>query len=99
MSGTEDVYRTNDGNALFTFRFINQGNGTWRADIQRQPSYAGRANDLHTTHRLPSETALTGYQVCYAEPPRSFATARKHAEAWAEGSWAWIRKGTREYGF
>ena len=98
-SSVEDVYRTNDGRAYFRFRFVEEGGGAWRADIQDQPSYGGRASDLHSSHRLPSSSAGTGHKICYANPPRSLRDAQKWAETWAEATWTWINEGRRVKGF
>lgn len=95
----EDVYRTNDGGAHFCFRFVEEGNGNWRADIQSQPSYGSRSSGLHDSHRLPSITAKTRHQICYGTTPRSLRDAQKWAEAWAEATWTWIRDGRRVKNF
>lgn len=95
----EDVYRTNDGRAHFKFRFVEESGGTWRADIQDQPSYGARASDLHSSHRLPSDTAGTGHKICYASAPSSLRDAQKWAETWSEATWTWINDGRRVKGF
>lgn len=96
---TEDIYRTNDGRAFFRFRFVPETGGAWRADIQEQPSYGSRASDLHSSHRLSSGSAGTGYKICYASSPKSLRDAQKFAETWAEATWVWIKDGRRVKGF
>jgi hypothetical protein len=92
----QDVYRTRDGRACFTFRFVNVGSH-YEIDIAEMPSYSsyGRNNDLHHTHRLPSDRG--GYKVCIGNENSvtSLDKARKWAGNWSEETWKYLRTGER----
>ena len=91
-----DVYRTNDGNACFTFHFIDVGTH-YEIDIVKQPSYGSRATDMHSTHRLPSDRSdASGYRICLGDDSQanSLDNARRWAAAWAEGTWTYIHTGS-----
>ena len=83
-------YRTSDGAADYAFIFEEQRDGTWRAYIQRQPAYRGRATDAHSTHRLSDGDRK---YVCWTESLRSLAAAKQVAAAWADGTQKYIRTG------
>ena len=85
-------YRTKDGQADYGFSIERQGDGSWRAYIERQPSYQGRADDAHSTHRLSDN----GRQfVCWDKPLRSEADAKTVCALWADATQQYIRNGTR----
>ena len=88
----QDIYRTNDGKAFFTFRFEKVGS-IYEIDIVSMPDYRSRAADAHSTHRLPSIRG--GYRICLADESQSnsLEKARKWAEAWAERTWKYIENG------
>lgn len=75
-------YRTACGEADFTFSFEEQPGGSWLPIIISQPSYNGRPEDAHSTHRLASaDGRLT---VCWTEPIYSLEDAKKVAALWAD---------------
>jgi hypothetical protein len=88
----EDVYRTRDGRAHFTFQFHEVG-GHYEVDIVDMPSYGGRDSSLHNTHRLPSDRG--GYKVCIGgeSSVRSLEQARRWAKSWSEETWKYIKHG------
>jgi hypothetical protein len=85
-------YRTSDGAADYHFSIEEQSNGTWRAYIDDQPSYRGRATDAHSTHRL-SDGARQ--YVCWTSPLSTFAEAKQVAARWADKTQDYIRTGNR----
>ncbi len=85
-------YRTKDGQADFAFNVERKSDGTWRPYIERQPSYQGRADDSHATHRLSDGNRK---YVCWSEPLRSEAAAKSAAALWADATQHYIRNGTR----
>lgn len=88
----KDVYRTKDGRAYFEFGFAQVGSRV-EIDILDSPSYGGRADDVHTTHRLKSERG--GYKICFGDPSVShdISSAKKWAAMWAELTWKYITSG------
>src|SRR4051794_16124469 len=48
---TTVFYRTQDGGCDYQFAFVNTG-GAWKIYILSQPSYQGRQESAHSTHRL-----------------------------------------------
>ena len=87
-----DSYRTNDGKAIFQFRFVYVGS-YYEIDIIESPSYADRASGPHDTHRLSSDRG--GYRICVGDnyAVDSLSIARRVAAAWAEQSWRYIKTG------
>jgi hypothetical protein len=83
-------YRTSDGSADYLFSFELQSDGTWRAYIERQPSYQGRATDAHSTHRL---SAGNRQFICWTHPLRSLEEAKQVAALWADKTQQYIRTG------
>lgn len=88
----KDVYRTKDGRAYFEFGFAQVGSRV-EIDILDSPSYGGRTEDVHTTHRLKSERG--GYKICFGDPSISndISSAKKWAAMWAELTWKYITTG------
>ena len=85
-------YRTRDGVADYLFIFEEQRDGTWRAYIEQQPSYRGRASDAHSTHRLSDGSRK---YVCWTESLQSLEEAKRIAALWADKTQEYIRTGTR----
>jgi len=58
------------------------------------PSYAGRASDLHSTHRVPSGRG--GYKICLGNPGilQDLNSAKRWAAIWSEHTYRYIRYGT-----
>lgn len=85
-------YRTRDGLGHFTFAFYPTGEAV-EIDILDMPSYRNRSEDLHDTHRIPSERG--GFRICFGNPSIvcDEQTARKWARQWAELTWRYIRTG------
>lgn len=95
MGGSDmDVmyYRTQDGLADYGFSFEPQPDGTWRAYVERQPSYGTRSTDAHSTHRL---SAGGRKFVCWTTAFRTEAEARAVAQRWADSTQRYIRFGER----
>ena len=99
MASTTDTYRTRDGRAYFKFRFVPQGFffTHWEIDILAMPSYGGRSEGLHETHRLPSDRSDCRYRVCIGDESSvsSLSDARRWAGSWAEETWKYIQWGER----
>jgi len=85
-------YRTKDGQADYSFNIERQRDGTWRPYIERQPSYQGRADDGHVTHRLSDGPRK---YVCWDAPLRTEAEAKSVAALWADMTQKYIRTGSR----
>lgn len=68
-----------------------QVNGSWRAYIVRQPSYQGRSESLHDTHRLRDGSRLF---VCWTRPVLTFKDSVAIARLWCEKTDAYIHDGT-----
>lgn len=84
-------YRTKDGLADYGFSFERQSDGSWRAYIVSMPSYGWRDTSLHITHRLRDSDDR--YYVCWSQPLRSEADARKVAALWADLTQEYIKTG------
>ena len=85
-------YRTKDGHADYRFSFEEQHDRNWRAYIVCQPSYMGREDDAHSTHRW-SDGARK--YVCWTIPLRSLAQAKQVAALWADCTQKYIRTGVK----
>lgn len=85
-------YRTRDGQADYRFGFQQFNDETWRVYILEQPSYRGRNDSAHVTHRLSDSG---GRFICWNSPIRSFEEAKRVAAAWADLTQKYIRDGTR----
>ncbi len=83
-------YRTQDGAKDYAFSFEQQSNGIWRAYIDSQPSYQGRATDAHSTHRLSDGNRK---YVCWTTALNSLAEAKQVASLWADTTQRYIRTG------
>lgn len=83
-------YRTRDGRADYQFSFEQQRDGTWKPFILSQPSYQGREDDAHSTHRLSD-----GHRkyVCWTDPLQTLAQAKQVAAMWADATQEYIRTG------
>ena len=86
-------YRTEDGLADYFFSFERQRDGSYRAYIVSQPSYRGRSDDMHSTHRLRDSGGRP--YVCWTRPLRSEQDAREVAALWADCTQEYIRSGRR----
>lgn len=94
MSSSEiQIYRTKDGQADYKFKFETMPDGTERAYILQQPSYRGRAEGAHETHRYGLDTG-TPY-ICYDPMPRSRKDSKAIAAAWSDSTQAYISTGRR----
>jgi hypothetical protein len=90
MRSYRTSYRTKDRNADYTFLFEEQTDGSWRAYIERQPSYRGRATDAHSTHRLSDGNRQ---YVCWTSSLDSLEDAKQVAALWADKTQDYIRTG------
>ena len=86
------LYRTKDGRADYGFSVERQGDGTYRAYITSQPSYSGRSEDPHPTHRNSDGSRK---YVCWTHELQSEAEARQVAAKWADATQEYIRTGRR----
>ena len=70
------MYRTKDGTGIYQFGYIeNPDDGTFEIDIQRQPSYNGRYDGGHVTHRLSSDRGGNKICVTVGKEPRDIEAA------------------------
>jgi hypothetical protein len=91
MRKHRSYYRSSDGASDYQFTFEEQSNGTWRAYIDEQPSYRGRATDSRSTHRL----SKGGRQyVCWTKSLRTLDEAKSVAALWADKTQQYIRTGS-----
>lgn len=87
--GAETDYYSRDGTAVYRFRFVEDA-GSWRAYIVRQPSYGGRPEGPHESHRLGHGA---NRWVCWAPEPTSRAGITEAARLWADGTQLYIATG------
>ncbi len=90
MKILESHYRTSDGLADYKFSFEEQRNGTWKAYIERQPSYHGRSANSQLTHRLSDGNRK---HICWDKPLRSLSDAKGVAATWADKTQEYIKTG------
>lgn len=90
MSIYRTYYRTTDGRADYYFSFEELSDGTWRAYIEGQPSYQGRSDGAHSTHRL---TEGDRKYVCWTRELYSLEEAKQVAALWANKTQEYIRTG------
>ncbi|GHU30478.1 hypothetical protein AGMMS50256_17480 [Betaproteobacteria bacterium] len=88
------IYRTQDGQADYSFSFEPQSNGEIYIYIFKQPSYQGRNEDAHATHRYTDSRDGRKY-ICREPQPRTESDARKVAAAWADLTQEYIRSGKK----
>jgi len=93
MKKTIKYYRTRDGCADYKFRFERMSRKSWRVYIESQPSYNGRAEGDHATHRI--STFWKGKYICWTTPLRSFEEAQQVSALWADKTQDYIRTGRR----
>ncbi len=74
---THDTFTTHLGTD-FKFRFV-QSDSAVEIFIEEQPSYAGRSDDQHTTHRLETDQ---GTKICWTGQITTLADAKKVCAAW-----------------
>lgn len=86
------TYRTKDGSAFYKFRYVDLG-GKFEIDILEQPSYSGRADSAHVTHKLPSDRG--GEKICIASgsEPTGIEGAQNISMQWAELTHNYIKTG------
>lgn len=94
MSRKVGTYKTRNGNGIYKFGFRQVGRRV-EVDIDATPSYNGRSDDWHSTHRLSSPSAKTGTKICFTNPDgvRTLEQAQKYAQGWAESTQDYIEKG------
>ena len=85
-------YRTSDGRADYHFSFEQLNDATWRAYILSQPSYNGRSDDAHATHRLSDGSRK---YVCWNSSLTTLEAAKQVAALWADKTQEYIRTGNR----
>lgn len=86
-------YRTKDGKVDYCFSFERQPDGSYRAYIQRPPSYRSRCHCPQCTHR--NEDQWGRRYVCWTSKLWSEADAKAVAAKWAECTQDYIRTGRR----
>ena len=86
------IYDCRNGRDSFKFGFYWTGN-YYEIDILEMPSYRYASENLHATHRLPSDRG--GYRICFGKPRiiNSMSVAKKWAGAWSELTIMYIREG------
>ena len=92
MSKYRKYYRSSDGCADYEFSFEEQSDGTWRAYIEDQPSYHGRSEDAHSTHRLSSWGRK---YICWTHPLETVDEAMQVAALWSDKTQDYIRSGRK----
>jgi len=90
MRAYNAYYRTSDGRADYAFTFEEQRDRTWRAYIDWQPPYQGRATDGHATHRLNDGPRK---YICWTKPLITLQEAMQVAALWADKTQQYIRTG------
>jgi hypothetical protein len=83
------LYRPAGSTAAYQFSF-QQVQGLWRIYIDAQPSYGGRSDDLHSTHRLRDGTR---YYICWTGSLTTLASAIRVATLWADSTHTYIATG------
>lgn len=89
-----DTYRTLDGKAEFTFRFV-RFKDRYEADIVDMPTYGERSEALHCTHRKQSPRGGFQADLAKADCPVTFESVRQMAAHWAESTWRYIQHNER----
>lgn len=91
MPATERIYyRTKDGRADYGFEFTTLSDGQERAYITSQPSYQGRDEGAHPTHRLSDGGRK---YICWSTKVYTRADMKNIAALWADATQAYIRTG------
>lgn len=88
------IYRTKDGRADYGFSIERQSSGEYRAYITSQPSYQGREDDGHASHRYTDSRDNRKF-ICFEGNVKSEADAKKVAAVWADRTQEYIRTGKR----
>jgi hypothetical protein len=83
-------YTTLDRQATFRFDFVQVSAHEWRVYITEQPSYNGRPDGTHPSHRL---TDARGRYICWVPAPTTLDQAKGAARAWADATWDYILTG------
>ena len=83
-------YRTKDGRADYTFSLEYQDGG-YRAYIVGMPSYGGRSEDIHITHRSVDKDRR--YYVCWSKPLYTLEDLKKVVALWSDLSQTYIQTG------
>jgi len=87
------TYRTKDGKAWFSFRYVEHRDGTIEVDILSMPEYGGRDVSLLVTHRMFSSRG--GYMISQLHTDQRLGL--DHAKAismlWSEMTWTYIQTG------
>lgn len=71
----------------FMYRKIN---GEWRTYILRMPSFNGRSEDLHLTHRYKKDNT---YWICYDPQPSTLEGAQSISRVWSDRELEYISTG------
>jgi hypothetical protein len=84
----EDTFTTRLGTDFkFAFDF---NDGCFEIHILEQPSYGGRDDNNHLTHRITTDS---GFKICWTGELRNLAEAKAVAAKWACLTEAYILKG------
>lgn len=87
------MYRTLDGQALFTFQYAERSDGRWEIDIIAQPTYGTHDTALCTTYRLPSARGGFRINIVHGHEPRDVKDAKAISAEWSESTHAYILTG------
>jgi hypothetical protein len=85
-------YRTQDGEAFYSFSIEEQPGGNFRSYIAAQPGYGYRSSDAHSTHRHWDGGRP---YVCWSKPVTSEHDALRVSAAWADATQQYIKNGQR----
>ena len=88
--GTRSYYRSRDSLADYQFEFHQMPDGTYRIYIVKQPSYCGRNQSAHATHRLSDGGR---HYICWEGKLYSLHEAKKVAAVWADKTQRYIKYG------
>lgn len=87
------TYRTHDGQAHFTFQYVQRRDGCWEIDIIAQPAYGKRDASLCTTYRLASARGGFRINIAHGHEPRDLKDAKAISAEWSELTHAYILSG------
>lgn len=91
--GGRTVYRCGWYGLGFRFTLRNMGAADWRAYIDEQPSYRGRSDDPHTSHRYSDAERFQRY-ICVRQTVTSENQMVSYAADWSRRTAVYVLTGT-----
>jgi len=85
--------RNAQGGNLYTFRIYKMAQGSYRAYVERMPSYGGRNALSHVTHLLADSKGQR--YICWTRPIPTAAQCEAVCRLWADNTQQYIAHGTR----